>query len=91
MSSVADFFGNAIKDTYNETVDYWSKDNSIADSVDVLTWSAQNTDVVADATMSGIGESIDELETAVIQDSVKLAALIAVVLYVYHRFIKGGE
>lgn len=91
MSSVIDYFTSGISDTYNETVDYWSKENSVADAVDVVVWSANNTDTVVEATKKGINKSTQELKVAVKQDTNKMLLIGAIALGTYFYFKKGGK
>ena len=90
-SSTLDFFTSAIKNTYDETVDYWSKDGSVSDAVDTVVWTAQNTGTVAEATSKGIEKSANELGNAIKYDAFKVIGIALLFLYLYNRFIKGGK
>ena len=91
-SSIVDYFTSGLGDTYQETVEYWSKDNSIADSFDALTWSVQNPTIVKEATVKGVEKSLDELGTAVQQDTNKIIffVVLGVGTYLYIKN-KGGK
>ncbi len=90
-SSIIDYFTGGISDTYTQTVDYWSKDNSIADAVSVVSWSVQNPTIVKDATLKGVDNSLNELGTAVNQDTNKIIILAVLAAAAYIYLTKGGK
>ncbi len=90
MSSVIDYLYDGVVDTYEETIDYWSKDESVSDAIDVIEWSVENPKIVKDATIDGIKESSHGLKNAINQDFNKLiiTVLAAAAIYIY---VKGGK
>lgn len=87
-SSVIDYFTSGIGDTWDETINYWTKENAVSDAVDTVVWSVENPDIVAEATKKGIKKSADELSTAVSQDTYKLLILLAAGGMIYFSFFK---
>ena len=91
MSSVLDYLVEGTKNTYKETTDYWGKDGSMSDAVDVVSWSVQNPDIVKEATEKGFSKSYAEFSTAVEYDRNKLIILIVLGLTLYWYIKKGGK
>ena len=88
MSAVVDYLYQGAVDTYNETVDFWAKDGSIADAADTVVWSVENPDVVATATKKGIEKSANEFGNAVKKDTYKLLIIAAGIIGAYYYFTK---
>lgn len=86
LSSILNYVSDGISNTYNETVNFWGEDGSIANGADAVIWSASNPDKVAQATKKGIVKSADEFKDAVISDSIKLVFIVGVLFFVY-KFI----
>ena len=91
QSSILNYFIDGVSETYNETVEYWSKDDSLSDAVDAVSWSLDNTDTVIEATEQGIDKSVDEFNTAVSQDSNKLLIILGSLATLYYFYKKGGK
>ncbi len=89
-SSIIDYFTSGISNTYNQTVDYWSKEDSAFDAVDTVVWSVQNTDTVAEAASQGIDNSVKEFKRAAQQDAYKLAGIVVIALGSYMYLNKKG-
>ena len=89
-SSVFNYLYDGVTDTYKETIDYWSQDNSASDAVDVVEWSVENPLIVKKATIKGIGKSSKEFKTALNQDTNKLLLSVAAIAVIYF-YMKGKK
>ena len=92
-SSVANFFVDAVSNTYNETVEFWSEEGSINNGIDAVVWSAENPEVVAVATAKGVNKGAQELQSALMYDAFKMLVIVSVVYFIFIKVtgaMKGG-
>ena len=91
MSSIVDYFTSGIKDTYNQTVDFWSSDNKLSRTVDAVSFTIDNPQLMVDTAKKDFKKSMNELDTAVTQDRNKMIIIVALAGSAYYYFQKGGK
>ena len=91
MSSIVDYFTSGIKDTYNQTVDFWSSDNKLSRTVDAVSFTIDNPQLMVDTAKKDFKKSMNELDTAVTQDRNKMIIIFAFAAAAYYYFQKGGR
>ncbi len=91
MSSIVDYFTSGIKDTYKQTVDFWSSDNKLSRTVDAVSFTIDNPQLMVDTAKKDFNKSVSELNTAVTQDRNKMIILVALAGTAYYYFQKGGK
>jgi len=89
MSEVVDYIYDGIVNTYNQTVEYWSRDDSFSDAADTIKWSFENPDIVSSATKDGITKTADELSRAADHDKNRLILLGIIAAVIYFQVKKG--
>lgn len=91
-SSTWEFIKQYASDTYDETVDFWTRDHPIDDAIDAFKFAAENPKLFAQTAKERWSGTVAQAEEATKKDTYKLIILGGIGLFVYWElFVKRGR
>lgn len=91
-SAIWEFTKQYASDTYDETVDFWTRDHPLDDAADAFKFAADNPKLFAQTAKERWSETVNQAEEAVAKDTYKLAIIGGIGLFIYWKyFYKGGK
>jgi hypothetical protein len=77
MSAILDYVANSASETYHQTVDFWSGDNSASNAVDALAWGVTNPTEVTKAIGQNVVNNVTDQAKALTTDTKAVGTAVA--------------
>lgn len=91
MSATLDFLGDAVSNTYEETVDFWTSGNVIDQTVDAVKFTVENPKLMLDTAVNEIEKDYNDFGKAVKKDTYTMLFTVGLAAAVYYVVVKGDK
>ena len=91
MSATFDFIGDALSNTYDETVNFWTSGHAIEQTIDAVKFTAENPGLMIDTATKEIEKDYTDFGKAVKKDTYTMIIAVGLAAAVYYVVVKGGK